>query len=245
MSGGAFTSTRVELVLADDKKVIYTISGADQRRLRPAVVDLRPYAGKNIVIRLVDEETGAPTATYIKENPWAHINFDRFRFHEVKAVLPERDHGGRHDHAAADGSDRPRRALGSRSGQAMTVPKGFTVKLAAAEPDIVRPIAFTLDDRGRLWVAEAHTYPVRAPEGEGKDRILIFEDTNGDGTLDSRKLFIENLNLVSGIEVGFGGVWVGAAPTCSSSRSRTAPTCPPARRRSCSTAGDIRTRTRC
>ena len=46
--------------------------------------------------------------------------------------------------------------------KAMTVPKGFTVTLAAAEPDVVRPIAFALDDRGRLWVAEAHTYPVRA-----------------------------------------------------------------------------------
>ena len=101
----------------------------------------------------------------------------------------------------------------ARSGRAaMTVPKGFSVKLAAAEPDVVRPIAFTLDDRGRLWVAEAHTYPMRAPEGQGKDRILILEDTNGDGRLDSRKVFIENLNLVSGIEVGFGGVWVGAAP---------------------------------
>ncbi len=95
---------------------------------------------------------------------------------------------------------------------AMTVPKGFTVKLAAAEPDVVRPIAFTLDDRGRLWVVEGHTYPLRAPEGQGQDRILILEDTNGDGRLDSRKVFIENLNLVSGIEVGFGGVWVGASP---------------------------------
>ena len=86
------------------------------------------------------------------------------------------------------------------------------MKLAASEPDVVRPIAFALDDRGRLWVAEAHTYPVRAPKGKGRDRILILEDTNGDGRLDSRKVFIENLNLVSGIEVGFGGVWVGAAP---------------------------------
>ena len=94
----------------------------------------------------------------------------------------------------------------------MTVPKGFRVTLAASEPDVVRPIGFALDDRGRLWVAEAHTYPLRAAEGQGKDRILIFEDTNGDGRLDSRKVFIENLNLVSGIEIGFGGVWVGAAP---------------------------------
>ncbi len=41
---------------------------------------------------------------------------------------------------------------------------------------------------------------------------LDFEDTNGDGSLDSRKVFAEGLNLVSGLEVGFGGVWIGAAP---------------------------------
>ena len=192
--------------------VIYTITGAEYAGLRPAVVDLRPYAGKTIFVRLVDEETGASTATYIKENPWAHIAFDNFRFHDSKpffvneiiptdiTTMPPMDpvpHAGLSGEAAA---------------RAMTVPNGFSVKLAASEPDVVRPIAFTLDDRGRLWVAEAHTYPLRAPDGQGKDRILILEDTNGDGTLDSRKVFIENLNLVSGIEIGFGGVWVGAAP---------------------------------
>jgi len=160
----------------------------------------------------VDEETGASTATYLKENPWAHINFDRFRFHEAKPYFPN-------ELTAADMTLMPPMdpivhagLSGIEAAKAMTLPKGFTVKLAAAEPDIVRPIAFTNDDRGRLWVAEAHTYPVRAPEGEGKDRILILEDTNGDGTLDSRKVFIEGLNLVSGIEIGFGGVFVGAAP---------------------------------
>jgi len=94
----------------------------------------------------------------------------------------------------------------------MTVPPGFHVTLAAGEPQVHQPIAFTIDERGRLWVAEAHTYPIRAKEGKGKDRIIILEDTDQDGTLDSRKTFIEGLNLVSGLEVGFGGVWVGAAP---------------------------------
>ena len=160
----------------------------------------------------MDEETGASTATYLKENPWAHINFDRFRFHDAKPFFPN-------ELTAADITLMPPMdpmsmpdCLRLEAAKAMTLPKGFTVKLAAAEPDVVRPIAFTNDDRGRLWVAEAHTYPVRAPEGKGKDRILIFEDTNGDGTLDSRKVFIEGLNLVSGIELGFGGVFVGAAP---------------------------------
>ncbi len=95
---------------------------------------------------------------------------------------------------------------------AITTPAGFKAILFAGEPDVKQPIAFAIDDRGRLWVAEAYTYPKRAAEGQGKDRILIFEDTNGDGKFDKRTVFIEGLNLVSGLEVGFGGVWVGAAP---------------------------------
>lgn len=94
----------------------------------------------------------------------------------------------------------------------MTVPPGFRVKLAAGEPQVHQPVGFAIDHKGRLWVAEANTYPVRAPEGHGRDNIVILEDTNGDGTLDSRKVFMKGLNLVSGIQVGFGGVWVGAAP---------------------------------
>src|SRR5690606_16278767 len=92
----------------------------------------------------------------------------------------------------------------------MTPPNGFSVTLAAAEPDIIRPISFTTDSRGRLWVAEAHTYPIRAPEGEGRDRVLIFEDTDGDGFLDKRTVFMEGLNLIRAIDVGMGGVWLGS-----------------------------------
>ena len=212
VSGGAFASTRVELVLTEDNTVFYSISGADQAAFRPAVVDLRPCAGKDIFVRLVDEETGAPTATYLRESPWAHINFDDFRFHESRPFFSN-------ELVASDLSTLPPMDVvpyaglsGVEAAKAMSLPEGFRVTLAASEPDVEKPIAFTLDDRGRLWVAEAHTYPVRASEGQGKDRILIFEDTDGDGRLDSRKVFIENLNLISGIEVGFGGVWVGAAP---------------------------------
>ena len=53
---------------------------------------------------------------------------------------------------------------------------------------------------------------VALPKERAKTKNIILEDTNLDGTLDSRKVFIEGLNLVSGMEVGFGGVWVGAAP---------------------------------
>jgi putative membrane-bound dehydrogenase-like protein len=96
--------------------------------------------------------------------------------------------------------------------RAATLPPGFAMTVFAAEPDLVNPIAFCLDARGRLWVAEGLTYPNRAPEGEGRDRILVFEDTDGDGRHDRRTVFAEKLNLVSGLEIGYGGLWVGAAP---------------------------------
>ena len=51
--------------------------------------------------------------------------------------------------------------------EAMTVPEGFRVKLAAGEPAVHQPIGFTIDHKGRLWVAEAYTYPNRAADGKG------------------------------------------------------------------------------
>jgi putative membrane-bound dehydrogenase-like protein len=127
--------------------------------------------------------------------------------------------------AAADPLLSPQEAL-----KKFTAPEGFSVDLIAAEPDIVQPIAFCWDARGRIWVVEAKTYPTRRnnkpPGGDsakptdaqlkdifgGEDRILIFGDEDGDGKFETRKVFAEGLNLVSGIELGFGGVYVGAAP---------------------------------
>ena len=92
----------------------------------------------------------------------------------------------------------------------MQVPDGFQVQLFAGEPDVHQPIAFTIDDRGRLWVLENYSYPEWKPEGH--DRIMIFEDKDGDGRFDTSKVFYDKINMGSGIEVGFGGVWVGTPP---------------------------------
>ena len=159
-------------------------------------VDLRPHQGKQIFIRLVDKHTGH----------WGHVNFDDFRFHAEKPNVPVRK-GPPAPDVYKNAGLTPEKAAA-----AMTVPEGFVVTLFAGEPDVHQPIAFCLDDRGRLWVAEAYSYPIRRPDKEAKDRILIFEDTNGDGKFDKRTVFMEGLNLVSGLEVGFGGVWIGAAP---------------------------------
>ena len=212
VSGGALQDTRVELVRADTKEVIFSITGNGRATLLPVVADLQAHMKKEIFIRIIDNETGISQIPYIRNDIWAHINFDDFRFYPTRPDFPNELKPA--DIIVLPPLDPVLNAglSGIEAAKAMTVPSGFKVTLAAAEPDIVRPISFTIDAKGRLWVVEAHTYPIPAPEGQGKDRVLIMEDTNGDGTLDSRKVFMEGLNLVSGIEVGMGGVWLGAAP---------------------------------
>jgi putative membrane-bound dehydrogenase-like protein len=90
------------------------------------------------------------------------------------------------------------------------LPPGFSATLFAGEPDVVQPIAFTFDDRGRLWVVECHTYPNW--DGERRDRVLILEDTDGDGKHDKRTVFLDDGKNLSGIEYGFGGIWLTAVP---------------------------------
>ncbi|MFN3850688.1 MAG: PVC-type heme-binding CxxCH protein [Spirosomataceae bacterium] len=212
VSGGALQDTRVEIVLADTKKVIFSSTGQGRATLQPVVVELKTYLNKNIFIRIVDNETGISQIPYISDDKFAHINFDNFLFYATRPTFP--NELKQKDIIILPPLDPVLNAglSGIKAAEAMTPPKGFKISLAAAEPDVVRPIAFTIDWKGRLWVVEGHTYPIPAKEGEGRDRILIFEDTNGDGSLDSRKVFKEGLNLVSGIEVGMGGVWLGAAP---------------------------------
>ena len=93
---------------------------------------------------------------------------------------------------------------------AMTLPAGFTATLFAGEPDVHQPIGFCIDHRGRLWVAENDSYPKW--EEHGKDRIVIFEDTDGDGKFDKRTVFAEGLHYLTGVQVGLGGVWVMDSP---------------------------------
>lgn len=96
--------------------------------------------------------------------------------------------------------------------RAMTVPAGFKVTLFAGEPDVVQPIAMTFDDRGRLWVVECLSYPKWRADGKGNDRVVILEDADGDGTFDKRTVFLDNGSNLSGIELGFGGVWLCSVP---------------------------------
>lgn len=94
----------------------------------------------------------------------------------------------------------------------MQLPPGFKATCFASEPVVVEPIAFTIDTRGRLWVVESQAYPNWQKSGPGKDRVVILEDTDGDGVHDKRTVFLENGRNLTGIELGFGGVWLLSAP---------------------------------
>src|SRR5262245_41593172 len=94
----------------------------------------------------------------------------------------------------------------------MTLPDRFRATLFAGEPDVVQPIAFTFDDRGRMWVVECLSYPNWSKNGKGNDRVVILEDTDGDGVHDKKTVFMDNGVNLSGIELGFGGVWLCSSP---------------------------------
>lgn len=96
----------------------------------------------------------------------------------------------------------------------MKLPEGFKATVFAAEPDIQQPIAFQFDSKGRLWVAEGYTYAEQALNYDLKlrDRILIFEDTDNNGVFDTRKVFWEGAQRLTGIEIGFDGVYALTLP---------------------------------
>ena len=117
----------------------------------------------------------------------------------------------------------------------LKVADGLAIKLVAAEPQVAQPLSICFDDRGRMWVLQYRQYPnpnglkpvavdqyLRTrydklpeppPNGpRGQDRISIYEDTDGDGRIDTVKDFISDLNLASGMALGYGGVFVVQSP---------------------------------
>ena len=219
---------------ADDNRVFYGATGKDQENLRPVIVDLQPIKGKKIFIRIVDQDTGG----------WGHVNFDDFRFHSRAAAVQVARR-----RAARAGSDRPlspRRPLRRRSRQGRwSCRRASRVQVAAAEPDVQQPIAMAIDDRGRIWIAEAYEYPRRAqgrqrprphpdlrrhrPRRHARqaDRLLRrAEPRQRPGSRLRRRL--GRRRPVSAISF----------PT------KTATTSPTPSRRSCSTAGATKTRTK-
>ncbi|MBX3256292.1 MAG: c-type cytochrome [Chitinophagaceae bacterium] len=98
----------------------------------------------------------------------------------------------------------------------LRVTKGLTVEVVATEPMLKNPTNIDVDERGRIWVAEAYNYrpgkeSIINPEG---DRIIILEDTNGDGKADTTKVFYQGpeMNAPLGVCVLGNRVLVSQSP---------------------------------
>lgn len=91
---------------------------------------------------------------------------------------------------------------------------GWTISLAAAEPDVIDPVAACFDAQGRLFVCEMTGYP-NGGLGTGEEkrgRIRLLVDKNGDGKFDESKIFAEGLRFPTGIVPWKKGFIVANAP---------------------------------
>ena len=95
------------------------------------------------------------------------------------------------------------------------LPPGFRIEIVASEPMVETPIAMQWDGDGRLWVVEMRGY-MPNPEARGEldpvGRISVLEDTDGDGRMDKKTIFLDNLVMPRALCLAYGGVLV-CAPT--------------------------------
>ncbi|WP_231617492.1 PVC-type heme-binding CxxCH protein [Novipirellula aureliae] len=93
------------------------------------------------------------------------------------------------------------------------LPERFHASAFAAEPEVMNPIAMAWDGRGRLWVAENFTYAERSQrfQLDLRDRVLIFDNTSADHFA-TRRVFTDDIQMLTGLEIGYGGVWLMCPP---------------------------------
>ena len=97
-----------------------------------------------------------------------------------------------------------------------TTPPGVEIKLFADEtmfPELAKPVQLNFDNKGRLWAACMPNYPQWKPgDPKPNDRLLTFEDTDGDGKADKCTVFYDQLHCPTGFEFWNGGVLVMDQP---------------------------------
>ena len=90
--------------------------------------------------------------------------------------------------------------------------EGYKIELFASEedfPDLANPVQLAFDNKGRLWVSTMASYPHwRIGDPLPKDKLIIFEDTDGDGKADKQTNFADDLHIPIGFEIAHDGVYV-------------------------------------
>jgi mono/diheme cytochrome c family protein/glucose/arabinose dehydrogenase len=136
------------------------------------------------------------------------LRVDDSKTHQLPPVPSNFKPGGK------NGSDNY--LYGADALKTLTVPEGYKVELFASEkefPNLANPMQLSFDDKGRLWVSVMPTYPHYRPgDPLPNDKILIYEDTNGDGKADKETVFADKLHLPIGFEFAPEGVYVSQEP---------------------------------
>ncbi|MEC9350135.1 MAG: PVC-type heme-binding CxxCH protein, partial [Planctomycetota bacterium] len=97
--------------------------------------------------------------------------------------------------------------------KSFTIDKRFEVNLFADETmGIANPICFRWDAGGRLWVLCTWAYPQLRPGEPADDKLMLLEDTTGDGRADRVSTFADGLNMPTGFALGHGGAYIGNGP---------------------------------
>ncbi len=89
------------------------------------------------------------------------------------------------------------------------VADNLEISLYAENPLLAKPIQMNFDPQGRLWVASSEVYPQIKPGQSATDKIILLEDTDGDGKAEKSTVFADGLLIPTGVEPGDGGVYVG------------------------------------
>lgn len=137
-------------------------------------------------------------------------NLPPFKYIDVGAKIPNYTPGQRWGTQGEARSLMQAPLPAEQSMKHLTVPVGFRVELFVSDPDLQgKPIAMAWDERGRLWVAETYDYPNELqPPGQGRDRIRICEDTDGDWRADKFTVFATELSIPTSLTFYRGGVLV-------------------------------------
>ena len=194
-------------------RVFYTAWGHDQRTWGHAGFQnllergIRWAAGRDVSV-VPDYQADRPFPT--PEMTEQRTDVKPFEYVDVGAKIPNYTPGAEWGTQGQPYSKMQKPLGPAESLKHIVVPRGFQVELFAAEPDLGgKPIAMAWDARGRLWVAETYDYPNELqPPGEGRDRIRICQDTDGDQRADKFTVFAEGLSIPTSIAFHRGGAIV-------------------------------------
>jgi glucose/arabinose dehydrogenase len=147
---------------------------------------------------------------------WAAARGERFDLAAADAATPELPEVPTNYGPAREGGEVEYR-YGDEAVESLTVPEGYRVELFASErefPNLANPVQLAFDNRGRLWVAAMPSYPHYKPGAERPDdKLLIYEDTDGDGRADKETVFADGLHLPIGFAFAPDGVYVSQEPS--------------------------------